>query len=36
MPYLTEIVVMSIVGDDLANTRIIRRMGGQGEWMNVS
>ena len=36
MPYLTEIVAMSIVGDDLANTRIIGRLGGPGERMNVS
>ena len=27
---------MLIVGDDLANTRIIGRLGGLGEWMNVS
>ena len=36
MPYLAKIVAMSIVGDDLENTRIIRRLGGRGELMNVT
>ena len=35
MPYLAEIVSMSIVGDDLANTRIVIRLGGWGEWIRA-
>ena len=36
MSYLTTIVAVSIIGDDLENTRIIGRLGGQGEWIDVA